>query len=172
MDQETNFKGKPFSYYEGLDKRKKEYKEYKAYKKLIEGKSSNEKIEVKEELGAGDVVEKITEATGIKKVVKKLFGEDCGCEGRKKRMNEYKGLRFFNKRQGNPLTAEEFEFLVGDYFNKEVELSRDANRRMQKIYNRVFNYSPRTKFKTCGSCVKRMEENLQMVVDYYLNNEL
>ena len=37
--------------------------------------------------GLGDVVEKITEATGIKKAVKFLAGEDCGCTERKEKMN-------------------------------------------------------------------------------------
>jgi hypothetical protein len=40
--------------------------------------------------GLGDVVEIITEATGIKKLVK-LFtpdGEDCGCDKRKETLNK------------------------------------------------------------------------------------
>ncbi len=52
-------------YYNSLDKRSREYKAWKRAKKdkEIEGKE----ISV---VGAGDVVEAITEATGIKKVVK------------------------------------------------------------------------------------------------------
>ena len=34
--------------------------------------------------GLGDTVEKITEATGIKKAVKFIAGEDCGCNERKR----------------------------------------------------------------------------------------
>jgi hypothetical protein len=40
--------------------------------------------------GLGDTIEKITTATGIKKVVDKISeatGKDCGCEGRKERLN-------------------------------------------------------------------------------------
>ena len=40
--------------------------------------------------GLGDVVEKITEATGIKKAVElfsKLTGIDCGCDARKEKLN-------------------------------------------------------------------------------------
>jgi len=36
--------------------------------------------------GLGDKIEKLTEKTGIKKVVKMIFGEDCGCEERKKKL--------------------------------------------------------------------------------------
>lgn len=42
--------------------------------------------------GLGDTVDKITTATGIKKVVhavtKAVGKEDCGCEERRKRMNK------------------------------------------------------------------------------------
>jgi len=41
--------------------------------------------------GLGDTIEKITIATGIKKVVKNISGalgiKDCGCEERKARLN-------------------------------------------------------------------------------------
>jgi hypothetical protein len=40
--------------------------------------------------GLGDTIEKITTATGIKKVVDKISeatGKDCGCEERKERLN-------------------------------------------------------------------------------------
>lgn len=38
--------------------------------------------------GLGDTIDKITTATGIKKVVKAVAKEDCGCEGRRKKLNE------------------------------------------------------------------------------------
>ena len=44
-----------------------------------------------EEKGLGDTIEKITKATGIKKVVEKLSevtGKDCGCEDRKEFLNK------------------------------------------------------------------------------------
>jgi len=40
--------------------------------------------------GLGDTIERITTATGIKKVVdtvSKVTGKDCGCEKRKEKMN-------------------------------------------------------------------------------------
>lgn len=40
--------------------------------------------------GLGDVVEKVTNATGIKRVVKKISdatGADCGCSSRKDTLN-------------------------------------------------------------------------------------
>ena len=38
--------------------------------------------------GLGDVIENITEATGIKAVVKAVAGEDCGCDKRKEWLNK------------------------------------------------------------------------------------
>lgn len=41
--------------------------------------------------GLGDTIEKITAATGIKKVVEKVSevtGKDCGCKNRKEKLND------------------------------------------------------------------------------------
>ena len=39
--------------------------------------------------GLGDTIEKITKATGIKKIVEKVTGkEDCGCGKRKEALNK------------------------------------------------------------------------------------
>ena len=38
--------------------------------------------------GLGDTIEKITTVTGIKSVVKRVFGKDCGCEERKTKLNK------------------------------------------------------------------------------------
>ena len=59
------------------DKRTKRYKEWVA---RYESSSS----------GVGDTVEKITKATGIKKIVEtvnKATGKDCGCAKRKDTLN-------------------------------------------------------------------------------------
>ncbi len=36
--------------------------------------------------GLGDTIEAITKATGIKKLVKWVFGKDCGCSERKTKL--------------------------------------------------------------------------------------
>lgn len=38
--------------------------------------------------GLGDLVEVITEKTGIKKAVEKVTGKDCGCGKRRDRLNK------------------------------------------------------------------------------------
>ena len=45
-------------------------------------------MEKKKSKGLGDSIEKITKATGIKKVVNKITGnKDCGCNKRKDTLN-------------------------------------------------------------------------------------
>ncbi len=39
-------------------------------------------------MGLGDLIEKITTYTGIKWLTKKIFGEDCGCDERKDKLNK------------------------------------------------------------------------------------
>ena len=43
---------------------------------------------MKKSEGLGDTIKKITEVTGIKRLVDILVGEDCGCEKRRKYLNE------------------------------------------------------------------------------------
>lgn len=47
-----------------------------------------EKLDKSEITGLGDVIDKITTVTGIKAVVKAVTDEDCGCEERRKKLNE------------------------------------------------------------------------------------
>ena len=51
--------------------------------------------------GLGDTIEKITKATGIKKVVdtvSKVTGKDCGCNKRKNNLNRlFPYNNFYNK---------------------------------------------------------------------------
>ena len=73
-----------------LDKRTRAYKEWKAE---FDAKSK----------GLGDTVEKFTEATGIKKIVKAVAGESCGCDERKATLN-----KLFSYKTVECLTEEEY----------------------------------------------------------------
>lgn len=92
-------------YYLSLDKRSKEYKEWK-------------KQQPSE--GLGDTIEKITEATGIKKAVEWLAGEDCGCDKRKESLN-----KIWRYRKTNCLTEAEYEWL-SDFFLKVAHIDQVA----------------------------------------------
>lgn len=114
------------------DKRTKAYKEWKAkYDSAPKG--------------LGDTVEKITTATGIKKAVKFLAGEDCGCDQRKEVLNEK-----FKYKKPECFTEEEYNF-VSDIIERGVNtLSIEQNKTMVRIYNRVFNDN--RKPSGCSSC--------------------
>ena len=114
------------------DKRTKAYKEWKAkYDSAPKG--------------LGDTIEKITTATGIKKAVKFLAGEDCGCNERKEILNKK-----FRYNKPECLTEDEYNF-VGHIVDSGINtLSVEQNRRMVQIYNRVFNDN--RKPSGCSSC--------------------
>tara|TARA_Y100000766_G_scaffold44216_1_gene34316 strand:- start:4930 stop:5343 length:414 start_codon:yes stop_codon:yes gene_type:complete len=129
------------------DKRTKEYKEWK--KKFDQASD-----------GLGDTIEKVTKATGVKKLVEWIAGEDCGCDQRKETLNK---LFRYNK----PLCLEEneFNYLKNFFSTHRGVISSPTQGELLKIYNRIFQTN---KEKTgCSSCVKSMIGELQKVYKTY-----
>jgi len=116
-------------------------------------------MEKKKSKGLGDTIEKITEATGIKKAVHFLFGEDCGCEERKEKLNK---LFPYNKIEC--LTEEEYEYLSRFGWN-DPELRMSDGIRLLKIYNRVFN--DKRKIGRCADCWREIIRKLKDVYNQY-----
>jgi hypothetical protein len=114
------------------DKRTKEYKEWK---KKFDNDSK----------GVGDTVAKITEATGIKKAVKFLAGEDCGCDERKDKLN-----KIFPYYRPNCFTEEEFNYIGKKIKTVTSRIERDDVPKLLNIYNRVFNDNKQA--TACDSC--------------------
>lgn len=117
----TEFKG---------DKRTKAYKEWK--KKHAQASD-----------GLGDVVEKITTATGIKAAVKFLAGEDCGCDERKEKLN-----KAFPSSKPNCLLEDEYNLISMAVETKKNTFTGDEQKTFIKIFERVFD----TKVVGCSSC--------------------
>ena len=123
------------------DKRTKAYKEWKAkYESSAEG--------------MGDVVEKITKATGIKALVDELadaFDADCGCDERKSNLNDL--LRF---RPKDCLTEDEFVYLSQFYsekkkrFDESILITDDIQDRLIEIFNRIMPIQEKKRCSTCG----------------------
>ena len=101
----TEFKG---------DKRTKEYREWKA------------KYEAKPK-GLGDVVEKVTKATGIKKVVEAIT-DNCGCDERRDRWNE-----MFSMKMKHPLTEQEFLMIKDDVDSKKNRFTAEEQNQYKRI---------------------------------------
>ena len=127
------------------DKRTKAYKEWKANQE----KASE---------GLGDTIAKVTEATGIKKAVKFIAGEDCGCDERQERLN-----RIFKYDKPECLNEDEYEYIADWIENGKNKLNNKQLKEMNVIYNRVF----KKKFK-CQKCSapRMMKELVTYFNDY------
>lgn len=101
------------------DKRTKAYKEWKA------------KYEA-QPAGAGDVVEKITKATGIKKVVEAIT-DNCGCEERKTRWNQ-----MFPMKMLEPLTEHEYNTIREAIDTRKNRFTAEEQEHYKMIFERVF----------------------------------
>lgn len=137
---------------EPKDKRTKAYKEWK---KKFDAENENKSE------GLGDTIEKITEATGIKKAVKFLAGEDCGCDERKDKLNK---LFRYNKMEC--LTENEYLFLDDLFKSKKKTIPAAIASRCINIYNRVFNGKQRG--TSCSSCfVNNVYKPLKKMYEAY-----
>lgn len=108
----------------------------------------------KKSKGLGDTIAKVTEATGIDKVVKAVAGEDCGCKERQEKLND---LFPYAK----PMTDESkaiWENELAPAF-ANGRLSAKHQHAMIHVYEQVF--STRRDFHSCGGCVQRALVKLQ-----------
>lgn len=133
----TEFKG---------DKRTKAYKDWKAgYEKSSKG--------------LGDTVEKITKVTGIKKAVKWVAGDDCGCDERKEKLN-----KMFRYKKPECLKEEEYNLIADAVKDRKVKFNPVEQEAFKAIYERVF----KTKVE-CTPCSfgKIIWKDLISVFNYY-----
>ena len=109
--------------------------------------------------GLGDKIEKVTEWTGLKKLVKSVFGEDCGCEERKQKLNQmfpdFKKLRPFND------TEKKLFEEVLPRIEKNNLLTPEDKTTLAHLYKGVFKQSPQ--WSSCGSCNQKVVNNLKKV---------
>lgn len=145
-------KDKPEEYYQTLDKRSKEYKSYKKWKENFDKQNS---------LGLGDVVEKVTKATGIKKAVKFIAGEDCGCDKRKETLNKlpirFKAVRCFTEQQYNTWTE----------FMKRPRKNEVTMQQQKEIIIPIYKQLFARQLKPLSCCVKPYIDEIQRVYDEY-----
>lgn len=124
----------------------------------------------KGKIGLGDVIENITKATGIKKVVEFIAGEDCGCDKRKALLNSiqlptrFKALRCMTEQMKND---------YGDYIKvRTLNYKPEHVKLMIDIYAHVFarQYNQRDLCINCqGSynIIKAIEDKLDIVYNSY-----
>jgi hypothetical protein len=110
--------------------------------------------------GLGDTIEQITEVTGIKTVVKALFGDDCGCDARKEKLNKlfpYNKIECLEEREFNTLT----EIITAG----KNSYSPNEQIQLLKVYNRVFNINQQP--TNCSSCWREIINRLQKLIEQY-----
>jgi len=111
--------------------------------------------------GAGDIVESITTATGIKAVVDtvaKALDTDCGCAARKETLN-----RLFPNRKLNDLSTEDYDYLTEWYSVKRSSVNTKEQNMLVDIYNRVFN--AKRKVSNCSPCIASINRELRKIYD-------
>jgi len=111
--------------------------------------------------GAGDIVESITTATGIKAVVDtvaKALDTDCGCAARKETLN-----RLFPNRKLNDLSTEDYDYLTEWYAVKRSSVNTKEQNMLVDIYNRVFN--AKRKVSNCSPCIASINRELRKIYD-------
>jgi tyrosine-protein phosphatase YwqE len=114
--------------------------------------------------GLGDTIEAITEATGIKKLVHWLAGDDCGCEERKELLN-----KLFPYKKPKCMTEDEF-----NYFSEFLALNTKTIRPTQqmvllKMYNRIFGLQQEP--TSCADCWRDFIHKLTKVHSTYADTE-
>ena len=105
--------------------------------------------------GLGDTIAKITNATGIDKLTKKVLGEDCGCNERKEILNKIFPY-------ARPFTEDEIKIyeevlpsIKKGMINGKEQIS------LLKIYNKVFNTNQQP--TSCTACIKPVLTKLKKV---------
>ena len=110
--------------------------------------------------GLGDTVERVLEATGVAKVAKWVLGEDCGCDERKKKLNE-----LFPYRRINCLTEDEHGVLNTFFSKNTIEIDQIDQHALLQVYNRVLN--TRQEPTSCPSCWRDIVNQLNKIFKEY-----
>lgn len=124
----------------------------------------------KQPLGVGDVVDKITTATGIKKVVEVfsiITGVDCGCEARKEKLNQ-----LFRRQKLTPrcITKDEYYQLTTLIDGIKTQLKPDVQRKIAMMYSTIFGIRYEIWCDSCPGIWKARIADLQAVVKVYEND--
>lgn len=117
----------------------------------------------KKAVGLGDTVESILAATHVDKMAKWLLGDDCGCEERKKKLNE-----LFPYRKPECLEEPEYRFLK-EWFEKNTDVVKPSEQAtMLKIHSRIFKV--RNEPTSCVPCLLDKVNQLRTVYNEYDSN--
>ena len=137
-----------------IDRRTKEYKEY-----------------IKDHpQGLGDKIEQITEATGIKSVVKKLFGEDCGCDERRDKLNAMFPVRY---KASRCFTESEYNWYKNYYSNRTLALvhNNEELKIIVKLHEEIFLWRVQNLCMSCSGSAAIIRDMINRLDQVYLSYE-
>jgi hypothetical protein len=124
----------------------------------------NESFNENSSTGLGDIVNAVTTVTGIKSLVKFFTpeGEDCGCEERRKKLNE------LHLRGKEPfcLELDEYTFLKGFFDSNPFEANASQAMQMRTIYARIFRMDV-SQVGSCSGCMRDLINELKAIVGTY-----
>ena len=101
--------------------------------------------------GLGDKVAAVTKATGIEKIVKTFFGDDCGCDERRERLNKMfsRPVKMMDEEQ-----RKFFKDEIMTRYKSGQNLTKHIGDEFYKLYEELL--SKKKKRTTCTSCNKNM----------------
>lgn len=106
------------------------------------------------------MIQKITKASGIEKLVKFVAGEDCGCDARKDKLN-----KLFPRVTPLCLTEKEYEWLTDYKSRATYDLNGlDANQ-LAHIWTRIFQNA--RLYKPCSCSPKAWRTLIDEVMTVY-----
>lgn len=109
--------------------------------------------------GLGDVVENITQATGIDKVVKAIVGDHCGCDERKEYLNR---LFPFSPKVRGCLTDEQREYLTAFFASVPSTIHTIQQCELAAIYDTLFGIKIDT---NCARCWRSYINDIKKIYD-------
>lgn len=110
--------------------------------------------------GLGDTIEKVTEATGIKAVVKAVVGDDCGCDERKQKLNEMFPYAKDAKMDDRQKTIWE-SVIVPAWATGRLK-GTESNALMQLFEEMGIK---KRRWRRCGGCAKRALEEMRTIYE-------
>jgi len=108
--------------------------------------------------GLGDTIAKVTEATGIDKVVKAVAGDDCGCKERQEALNKL----FPYAQLMDDESKEKWETILQPAW-KSGRLRKPEQIQLVNVWEQV--YGQRRKFTNCGTCLVTALKKLEQVYE-------
>jgi hypothetical protein len=90
----------------------------------------------KQSEGLGDTLKKVSKKTGVEKLAKAILGDDCGCEERRKRLNE---LYSYKLKVINCPSESDIVWYNDFKVNRTLTPSTEQKNKISELYANIFN---------------------------------